>query len=142
MTTFVLSHNLQINSESTPPFSGEVLATGLVSSSSVLKSAVALNHSHWLVRIESELPPEDMASELVKAWKIFRLDQGHSVDHSWIALGGRKDSAAMTSSAPLQEGYWGVDVVECTNPDAFLESINWDALKSGRPGDAVFEYRD
>jgi hypothetical protein len=141
MTTFVVSHNLQINSEFTPPFSGEALASGLVSSSTILKSAVALNHSHWLVRIDSELSPKNMAIELVKAWKIFRLDQGHSVDHSWIALGGRKDSAAMTSSAPLQQGYWGVDVVECTNSDAFLESINWDALKAGRLEDAVFEYR-
>ena len=117
------------------------MASGLFRSSTILKSAVALNHSHWLIRIESELSPEDMAIELVKAWKIFRLDQGNSVDHSWIALGGRKDSAAMTSSSPLQEGYWGVDVVECMNPDAFLESINWDALKAGRPEDAVFEYR-
>ena len=112
MTTFVVSHNLQINSELTPALSGEVLASGLVSSSSVFKDAVALNHSHWLVKIESDLSPEVMADELVKAWKTFRLDQGHSVDHSWIALGGRKDSAATTIAAPLQEGYWGVDVDE------------------------------
>ena len=142
MTTFIVSHNLQINSELTPALSGEVLASGLVSSSSVFKDAVALNHSHWLVKIESDLSPEVMADELVKAWKTFRLDQGHSVDHSWIALGGRKDSAASTLAAPLQEGYWGVDVVECSNPDSFLKSINWDALKAGRPVGGVFEVRD
>ena len=37
---------------------------------------------------------------------------------------------------------WGVDVVECGDPDAFLESINWSALKGGRPADAVFEVKN
>ncbi|MFS6819470.1 hypothetical protein AAF134_10000 [Synechococcus lacustris Tous-12m] len=32
-----------------------------------------------------------------------------------------------------------MDLVETIDSDAFLRSINWDALKSGRPVDAVFE---
>ena len=111
MTTFVVSHNLQINSELTPALSGEVLASGLVSSSSVFKDAVALNHSHWLVKIESDLSPEVMADELVKAWKTFRLDQGHSVDHSWIALGGRKDSAAIQLLLPCKKVIGGLTLL-------------------------------
>ena len=55
-----------------------------------------------------------------------------------LALGGRKDSAGAPGS-PLQEGYWGVDVVETQDPKAFLTAINWDALKSTRPQEAVFE---
>ena len=36
---------------------------------------------------------------------------------------------------------WGVDFVECADPDTFLASINWDALKSARPSDGIFELR-
>jgi hypothetical protein len=79
-----------------------------------------------------------MAQELVKAWKQYRLIKKHNVDHHWLALGGRKDTSGSPGS-PLTLGSWGVDVVECGNPDAFLESINWNALKVGRPSDAVFE---
>ena len=141
MTTFVISHNLQINSELTPALSGEDLATGLVNNSKVFTASAALNHPHWLARIESNLSATEMAEELVRAWKSFRLSQGHAADHSLIALGGRKDSQA-TAGAPLQQGSWGVDVVECSNPDLFLESINWNALKAARPADAVFEIRN
>ena len=62
--------------------------------------------------------------------------------HSLLALGGRKDSEASSSSAPLQAGCWGVDVVECSDPHAFMQAINWDALKAGRPQDGVFEVRN
>ena len=67
--------------------------------------------------------------------------QKHNIDHHLLALGGRKDTAGSPGSPPTQ-GSWGVDVVECGNPDAFLESINWNALKAGRPSDAVFEVSD
>ncbi len=140
MTTFVISHNLQVNSELTPALSGQELASGLVTSSTLLKAGVALTHSHWLMRIESDLTPTEMADELIKAWRNFRVSQGHAVDHAWLALGGRKDTQAIKDS-PLQQGCWGVDLVECSNPDVFLESINWDALKSGREVDSVFEVR-
>lgn len=140
MTVFVLSHNLQLNSPLTPAYSAQDLAKGLMDSSSDFSSADPLDHPHWLVRLESALSVNDMANELVRAWKAFRLNQGHSSDHTFLALGGRKDSAALPN-APLQLGYWGVDFVECANPNVFLESINWDALKSARPIDAVFEIR-
>jgi hypothetical protein len=43
--------------------------------------------------------------------------------------------------SPLQEGSWGVDVVETPNGDAFLKTINWNGLKASRPADGVFEAR-
>ena len=106
-----------------------------------LSEAEALSHPHWLVRIESELAVDEMAQELVKAWKQYRLIQKHDVNHNWLALGGRKDTTGSPGS-PLIQGSWGVDVVECSNPDAFLDSINWNALKAGRPSDAVFEVKN
>lgn len=138
MTIFVLSHNLQVQSALVPSISAADLAEGLLSSSSSFSKAEALSHPHWLVRIESDLAAHEMAQELVKAWKQYRLIKKHNVDHHWLALGGRKDTSGSPGS-PLTLGSWGVDVVECGNPDAFLESINWNALKVGRPSDAVFE---
>jgi hypothetical protein len=39
----------------------------------------------------------------------------------------------------LQQGDWGVDVVETRDAVAFLQSINWELLKQGRAPDGVFE---
>ena len=141
MTIFILSHNLQVESALVPSIPAVDLAEGLLSSSSSFSISEALSHPHWLVRIESELAVHEMAQELVKAWKQHRLIQKHNVNHHWIALGGRKDTAGSPGS-PLVQGSWGVDVVECGNPDAFLDSINWNALKAGRPSDAVFEVKN
>ena len=141
MTIFVLSHNLQVESALVPSIPAVDLAKGLLRSSSSFSISEALSHPHWLVRLESELAVHEMAQELVKAWKRYRLIQKHNVNHNWLALGGRKDTAGSPGS-PLVQGSWGVDVVECSNPDAFLDSINWNALKAGRPSDAVFEVKN
>ena len=140
MTVFVISHNLQLKSPLTPDFSSHELAKGLMHNSSKFYSSDALAHPHWLVKLESDLSVDDMAKELVRAWKAFRQSEGHSVTHSFLALGGRKDSTALPG-APLQMGSWGVDFVECADPDEFLASINWDALKSSRPADGIFELK-
>ena len=87
MTIFVLSHNLQLESAVVPSISAEDLAQGLFGSSSLITKADALSHPHWLVRIESALSADEMANELVKAWKQYRLNQGHSTEHHWLASG-------------------------------------------------------
>ena len=138
MTTFVLSHNLQITSDSVPAIDMQDLADALVANSSVISAAQVLDHPHWALTCESSLEPVQLAHELVKAWKMYRQKNGHTSSHTVLALGGRKDSAGAPDS-PLQEGYWGVDVVETQDPKEFLTAINWDALKSTRPQEAVFE---
>lgn len=140
MTVFIVSHNLQITSDTVPAISAQALAEGLKAHSNAFDHSEALNHPHWLIRLESSLTSEEMAKELVRAWKKLRISSSHSSDHHWLALGGRKDSPG-SSGSPLQEGSWGVDVVECSDPDQFLLGINWDALKSGRPSDAIFEIK-
>ena len=140
MTVFIVSHNLQITSDSVPAISAQALADGLKEQSNAIDHAEALNHPHWLIRLESSLSPEKMAEELVQAWKKYRIFSSHGSEHHWLALGGRKDTPGSPSS-PLQKGFWGVDVVECADPEQFLLSINWEALKSGRPSDAVFEIK-
>ncbi|NBQ18849.1 MAG: DUF2656 domain-containing protein [Synechococcaceae bacterium WB5_2A_257] len=122
MTIFIVSHNLQINSAEVPAFSAAELADLLQNENPQLTSAIALNHPHWMLKVESELDVNNMAEALLDTWRLVRLKLGHTFNHTAIALGGRKDDNANPSDS-----------------DAFLRSINWDALKSGRPVDAVFE---
>ena len=138
MTTFVLSHNLQVQSDLVPALNFELLAQELKSLSKNISSTAVLNHPHWKLSVLSDLSPQDMAVDLVQTWSEYRRQLGHDMTHVVLALGGRKDSQA-SPGAPLQEGYWGVDLVETLDETAFLQAINWEALKSGRSEDAIFE---
>ena len=138
MTTFVLSHNLQVQSDLVPALNFELLAQELKSLSEKISSTAVLNHPHWKLSISSDLSPRDMAVNLVQTWSEYRLQLGHDMNHVVLALGGRKDSQA-SPGAPLQEGYWGVDLVETPDESTFLQAINWEALKAGRSEDAIFE---
>ena len=139
MTTFVISHNLQIQSETAPPFELSQLAKGLQSHSTTIETVKILEHPHWILLITSKLEPLDLANELVQAWINLRNHMGHQVDHDVLALGGRKDTPGSPGS-PLKEGYWGVDLVETLDSVEFLAAINWAELKKGRPVDGVFEF--
>ena len=138
MTTFVLSHNLQVQSDLVPALNFDQLAQALKSLSKNIKSTAVLEHPHWKLSISTDLSPQDMAVDLVQTWLQYRGQLGHDMNHVVLALGGRKDSQA-SPGAPLQEGYWGVDLVETLDETAFLQAINWEALKSGRSEDAIFE---
>ena len=138
MTTFVLSHNLQVQSDLVPALDFELLAQELKSLSKNISSTAVLNHPHWKLSISSDLSPQDMAVDLVQTWSEYRRQLGHEMNHFVLALGGRKDSQA-SPGAPLQEGYWGVDLVETPDKTTFLQAINWEALKAGRSEDAIFE---
>ena len=138
MTTFVLSHNLQVQSDLVPALNFELLAQELTSLSKNISSTAVLNHPHWKLSISSDLSPQDMAVNLVQTWSEYRRQLGHDMNHVVLALGGRKDSQA-SPGAPLQEGYWGVDLVETPDESTFLQAINWEALKAGRSEDAIFE---
>ena len=138
MTTFVLSHNLQVQSGLVPALDFELVAQELKFLSKNISSTAVLNHPHWKLSISSDLSPQDMAVDLVQTWSEYRRQLGHDMNHFVLALGGRKDSQA-SPGAPLQEGYWGVDLVETPDKTMFLQAINWEALKAGRSEDAIFE---
>lgn len=138
MTTFLLSHNLQVQSGSVPPWDAQQLAEGLPLHCSSITKAEALSHPHWLIRIESTADSTALARELLEGWALLRQHHGHDTNHTILALGGRKDMPSAPGS-PLELGAWGVDIVETVDADAFLASINWQALKAGRPADGVFE---
>ena len=94
MTTFVLSHNLQVQSDLVPALNFELLAQELKSLSKNISSTVVLNHPHWKLSISSDLSPQDMAVDLVQTWSEYRRQLGHDMNHVVLALGGRKDSQA------------------------------------------------
>ena len=138
MTTFIISHNLQVKSSTVPAFDTQQLADELKNNSNLIVSSEVIEHPHWILSVSSNEAPQILAEELVRVWLMLRKKLGHNSDHKVLALGGRKDSTAM-AGAPLQEGFWGVDVVETMDEKSFLQAINWNALKSGRPSDAIFE---
>ena len=140
MTCFVVSHNLQVAADNVPAIAPQDLATGLSAHAPSVTKAEALQHPHWLILLVSELPPAELAQELVQAWRSYRQTLGHGDGHELVALGGRKDSTGAPGS-PLQQGAWGVDVVETVDTDGFLRTINWQGLLSARPADGVFEIR-
>ncbi|WP_115010510.1 DUF2656 family protein [Synechococcus sp. N5] len=141
MTRFVLSHNLQIQDSAVPPLAFDALAKALAEQCNSVTASEALSHPHWKISLESTATPGQLAQEISQAWRKIRADQGHSTDHAVMALGGRKDSEG-TPGAPLQQGGWGVDVVETRDPDGFLQAINWIGLTAGRPADGIFQLID
>jgi hypothetical protein len=138
VTSFVLSHNLQIQDSSVPALAFDALAAGLKEHCSSITTAEVLSHPHWKLRLESTADPAVFAHELATAWRSVRQAMGHNTHHAVLALGGRKDSVG-SPGAPLQQGGWGVDVVETVDPEAFLTSINWTGLTASRPADGVVE---
>jgi len=138
MTTFVLSHNLQVHSDAVPSLINQDLAEGLKSCSDSITTSEVIDHPHWIIKITSSLSPSELANELVKTWKTYRLKLGHQTDHTILALGGKKDTDA-TPTAPLQKDFWGVDLVEVVDKSAFLKSISWEMLKASRNPDNIFE---
>ena len=125
-------------SEAVPPVSASDLADAFTKHSDLFTVSQVLSHSHWLVRLESLLSASDMAEELVKAGSVIgkvRIIILIIIGLPW----GRKDTPAMPGS-PLNLEV-GVDVVECHEPEKFLQEINWPALKSARAAEAVFEIR-
>ena len=138
MAVFILSHNLQVQNSDVPALSPVQLAEGLSQHCPSVHATEALDHGHWMVRLDSSMPPNELAEELTSGWLAMRASFGHQTNHAVMALGGRKDSEGAANS-PLQKGFWGVDVVESSDPKGFKQLINWESLKNARPQDAVFE---
>ena len=116
MTTFILSHNLQVQSEGVPAFTNQELAEGLKSCSSSISSSEAINHPHWIIKITSSLSHSELAVELVKAWKAYRTKLGHQITIQfwpWVK------KILMPCPMRLQKDFWGVDVVETADKSAF-----------------------
>ncbi|MDA0291705.1 MAG: DUF2656 family protein [Cyanobacteria bacterium] len=138
MTILILSHNLQIEDANVPLLSALVLSEGLKQYCDGIDQSEALVHPHWMVKLVSSRSAAELVNDLPAAWRALRHKLGHHSNHAVLALGGRKDDLGKPGS-PLQQGDWGIDLVETTDSAGFLQSINWDSLKGGRPADGVIE---
>lgn len=72
MTRFLLSHNLQVVSDLLPALTAEDLATGLAAHAAIQIETHALCHPHWLIQLEADMGPTDLAETVVLAWRSFR----------------------------------------------------------------------
>ncbi|NET59921.1 MAG: DUF2656 domain-containing protein [Symploca sp. SIO2E6] len=143
----LLSHNFNISPEIVPPLSKEefveVFRVGLSAHSAC--QCRLLNHPHWITEIlfsTSELAPQQIGELCAQAMRDKRQTQ-HSGDTplpNILVLGGIKTTPA-TSNSPdaLQPGNWGVDVVETTSSQAFLQEISWDTTIAQKPADSFFK---
>ncbi len=61
MTCFVLSHNLQVQSEDLPALSAAELAAGLQAHGDWISTVEPLAHPHWLVKLEAEGSADELA---------------------------------------------------------------------------------
>lgn len=138
---FFLSHNYSISENIASILSPEqfyqVFRQNLPSSWQI----TALSHAHWRCQVITKEFVSIVSQNLVKALVDYRENQlQKKLPYSILALGGIKNTPSnSTDINSLQQGDWGVDIVEVENPDIFLESINWDNLIAGRLPDDIFK---
>lgn len=138
VATLLLSHNLQVFDPSVPALNAQQFGSLLAEEMADQATVEVLQHPHWRLLVTGVQSAAELGAIVARSLLQGRrkLEQGHA--HTVLALGGRKDSPASPGS-PLQEGSWGVDVVETTDAAGFVKAISWEALKGSRPTDGVFE---
>lgn len=143
----LLSHNFGVPPDQVPPLSREQFAAvfqmGLVGQKQL--QCKPIHHPHWAVEIRFPLGtflPSQIGKLCAEALVEKRRSQQLSaaVFPEILVLGGVKTTPP-TSDSPdaLQPGEWGVDVVETSSGEAFLQAIGWDATIAQKPTDSVFK---
>lgn len=138
---FFLSHNYSISENIAPSIPDEkfweVFNVKLVSDWEV----IPLSHSHWRCLVITTAPVSTVAQSLVNALVDYRQNQlQKKLPYRVLALGGVKNTPANSPDVnSLQQGDWGVDIVEVEDAQSFLQSINWDNLVAGRLAEDIFQ---
>ena len=138
MTIILFSHNPQLG-KNFEILSSSVLAKELNAHLTSELQVSEINHPHWKITAKSSLAPHEFVCKILDAWLCFRKAKSFDNKYTLLALGGRKDTPALSPDAPLQKGSWGVDIVETYNTDEFLRSIDWSSLKSGKSEESILE---
>ncbi|MDJ0594744.1 MAG: DUF2656 domain-containing protein [Pleurocapsa sp. MO_226.B13] len=143
----LLSHNFNLNNNELPALNREefaqVFIEGLKSKENI--SCSYIKNPHWIVEII--FPTEEYDAKeigqmcgdiLTSNRKSQRSDSKLNTDT--LILGGKKTTPA-TSMSPtsLQQGEWGVDVVETKRGDIFLAQIAWEKMIASKPSDGIFK---
>ncbi len=139
----LLSHNFTLVESEVHPLNREqfadVFVKGLSEQSDV--DCVLIDNPHWVVEVSysaNAYSPTEVGQLCADTLAAYRTDSGDQKSFTIMALGGVKNTPSTSPAPSLQTGEWGVDVVETTEPDVFLEEINWEALSSAKPAEDVF----
>ncbi|MGD1873029.1 MAG: DUF2656 domain-containing protein [Mastigocoleus sp.] len=142
----LLSHNFNISSDIAPKLSREeftqIFTNGLSNHHDITFSGV--DNPHWIVEVlfdSSKRTAAEVGQLCAEALRKKRLLQKQSDStYSILALGGVKVSPAVMTSSPtsLQQGEWGVDVVETPDGDLFLQGLGWEVMIASKPPENIF----
>jgi hypothetical protein len=142
----LLSHNFDVTPDILPALSREEFAelfrVGLSDHQSLQSKLV--NHPHWTVEILfpiAQFSPQKVGQVCAEALVNQRRSQTKGDRFPDIlVLGGIKTTPA-TSAAPdaLKPGEWGVDVVETSSAEEFLQTIAWEATIASKSADSIFK---
>ncbi len=142
----LLSHNFDISDSVIPPLSRDKFAQVFIDALGRVAQCRLVNNPHWIVEVlfdTDSYSPAQMGTLCAKALVSLRRSQikdGKLPDT--LILGGIKTTKAVSSSPDsLQPGEWGVDVVETSNAERFLEGIGWDAAIATKSPDSIFKVK-
>lgn len=138
---FLLSHNHDIDDTVAPAILGDDFAQMFKDQASSLFTISPHTHPHWRCELITEQTPQTTGEFLAQALNDFRTQQlNNTPTYKILILGGLKTTPA-TSSSPtaLQQGEWGVDIVETPNAETFLAKINWKGIVSLKAPNEVIQ---
>ena len=138
----LLSHNFTLIEGEVHPLNREEFAQ-VFSKAFADKAGIEatyIENPHWVVEVryaKVRYTAKDAGELCMQTLASYREDT-KATGFTVMALGGVKITPPTGGPPSLQQGEWGVDVVETKNPSEFLAEINWDKLSGAKPADSVF----
>ena len=139
----LLSHNFTLPESEVHPLNraefAEVFSKAFEDKAGI--EAAYIENPHWIVEVryaKVRYTPESAGELCVQTLSDYRRESkadGFVV----MALGGRKTTTPKSGETSLQQGEWGVDMVETKSPDEFLEEMNWEKIAGAKPADSIFK---
>lgn len=142
----LLSHNFNLSEDVLPALSRteftQIFSKGLLPQEDL--RCQAIENPHWVVEVifdKNLRSPLEVGQLCLNCLAVARLSKASLPKPHLLALGGAKSTPAKPGSSPtsLQEGEWGVDVVETPDSDAFLQGIGWEATIANRDPHTIFK---
>lgn len=139
-TRFLLSHNYNLAAAEVPPLSPDEFVAAFATAADTWQVR-PVTHPHWRCEVMAADNPQEVGPALARALATYRQQNlGRELDYTVMALGGVKATPATSADTnALQQGDWGVDMVETPAADPFLEALGWQQLIAGRPETEIFQ---
>ncbi len=143
----LLSHNFELTEDVFPRLTLEEFTQVFIDGFNQYKDLKCrqLNHPHWMVEIlfltDSFSAPE-VGEICAQALRDKRMTQQKNNEFlpDIIILGGLKKTPPLSDSPDtLQQGEWGVDVVETESAEEFLTTLGWEEKTAGKTIKDVFK---